>query len=144
MMTKTGDDTDAKDASAQIDQLIAGLHDWRGPKLARVRQIFHDADAEMVEEWKWMGSPTWSRDGLIAFADPHKTKVKVTFAQGAQLADSHSLFNGQDNGKTRRSIDIFEGDALNEKALKALIEAAIAYNLAHLKKNRPASKKANA
>ncbi|MCZ4344580.1 DUF1801 domain-containing protein [Devosia neptuniae] len=122
-------------AAEQIDQLIAGLGDWRGDTLAKVRKCFIGADPEIVEEWKWMGSPAWSRDGLIAVGDAHKAKVKVTFAYGARLPDPAGVFNGKDNGKTRRSIDIFEGDTVNADALETLIRAAISYNLDNLKKN---------
>jgi|SRR5690554_1427205 len=126
--------------SEQIDHAIDALPDWRGEMLARVRRCIVGADPEIVEDWKWMGSPAWSRDGLIAVGNAHKAKIKLTFAYGAHLPDPDGLFNGQDNGKTRRSIDIFEGDALNAAALQALVRAAISYNLANLKKN--ASKRA--
>lgn len=119
----------------KIDTMIAGLDDWRGPMMARVRQIFRDADAEMIEEWKWMGSPAWSKGGLIAVADAHKAKVKITFAHGAKLADPKAIFNGKDTGATRRSIDIFSSDGFDADGLAALIGDAMAYNLAHLKKN---------
>lgn len=122
-------------ASERIDQAIAELTDWRGTTLAAIRKNIVGADAEIVEDWKWMGSPAWSRDGLIAVGDAHKSKVKLTFAYGAHLPDPDGLFNGQDNGKTRRSIDIFEGDAVNAEGLRTLVRAAIAYNLANLKKN---------
>ncbi|RDE08790.1 DUF1801 domain-containing protein [Pelagibacterium lacus] len=115
--------------------MIAGLEDWRGPLLARVRQGFLAADDAMIEEWKWMGSPTWSCDGLVAVANPHKQKIKITFAHGAALPDPASLFNGKDTGATRRSIDLFAPEDLDEAALIALIRAAIAYNRTHLKKN---------
>ncbi len=118
-----------------IDQHIASLTDWRGGTLAAVRKAILAADPEITEDWKWMGSPVWSRSGLVVVADAHKTKVKVTFAHGAKLADSDALFNGQDNGQTRRSIDIFETDTLNAPALTRLVQAAIDYNLTHLKKN---------
>lgn len=121
--------------SEQIDQHIAALADWRGDTLAQVREAFLSADPEILEEWKWMGSPAWSRDGLIAVGDAHKTKVKVTFAHGAGLDDPDTVFNGIDNGKTRRSIDFFEGAAVDAGALTKLVRAAISYNLTHLKKN---------
>jgi hypothetical protein len=121
--------------SEQIDQLIASLADWRGLTLAHVRKCIVGADPEIVEDWKWMGSPAWSRDGLIAVANAHKAKVKVTFAYGASLSDPDGLFNGKDNGKTRRSIDIFEGGSIDESAMQTLVRSAIAYNLANLKKN---------
>ena len=122
-------------AAEKIDAMIAGLDDWRGPMLAQLRQLIGEADPEIVEDWKWMGSPAWSRDGLIAVANPHKGKVKLTFAYGAHLPDPAGLFNGDDKGATRRSIDIFEGDSIDADALQGLLRAAIAYNLTHLKKN---------
>lgn len=124
--------------SERIDQYIEELADWRGATLARIRKTMLAADPEIVEEWKWMGSPTWSRDGLIAVGNAHKSKVKLTFAHGARLDDPDRLFNGDDKGSTRRSIDIFESDAIDETALKNLVRAAIAYNLTSLKKNAPA------
>lgn len=120
----------------QVDALLAGLDDWRGPMLTQVRETILSADPEIVEEWKWMGSPAWSRDGLIAVGNAHKSKVKITFATGAALPDPTGLFNGDDKGATRRSIDLFAGDVLDTAALTALVPAAIAHNLAHLKKNR--------
>lgn len=121
--------------SERIDQAIAELGDWRGETLASIRKNILAADPEIVEDWKWMGSPAWSRDGLIAVGDAHKSKVKLTFAYGASLPDPDGLFNGKDNGRTRRSIDWFEGDAVNATGLQTLVRAAIAYNHANLKKN---------
>lgn len=121
--------------AVQVDQMIAGLDDWRGPMLARLRRAILEADPEIVEEWKWMGSPAWSRDGLIAVGNPHKNKVKLTFAHGAALPDPDGLFNGKDTGQTRRSIDIFEGDTVDEGALQTLVRAAIVHNRTTLKKN---------
>ncbi|MFZ0886666.1 MAG: DUF1801 domain-containing protein [Candidatus Acidiferrales bacterium] len=114
--------------SERIDQLIAELTDWRGKTLASIRESFLQADREIIEEWKWMGSPVWSRDGMIAVANAHKDKVKVTFAQGARLADPDKLFNAGLGGSTWRAIDLFEGDKINQRALKNLVRAAIAYN----------------
>ena len=128
-------------ASAQIDQMIADLADWRGAVLARVRATILKADPGIIEEWKWMGSPTWSCDGLIAVGNPHKGKIKLTFAHGAHLADANKLFNGKDTGATRRSIDIFENDTLDEQALAELVREAIVFNRTHLKKNAPAKSK---
>lgn len=130
--------------SERIDRYIEELADWRGATLARVRESMLAADPAIVEEWKWMGSPTWSRDGLIAVGNAHKGKVKLTFAHGARLNDPDRLFNGDDKGSTRRSIDIFESDAIDETALKNLVRAAIAYNLTSLKKNAPAGARATA
>ncbi len=121
--------------SEQIDQYIAGLADWRSKTLAGLRKTILAADAEIIEEWKWMGSPVWSRDGMIAVGNGHKNKVKLTFAYGAHLPDPEGLFNGNDTGATRRSIDLFEGDSVSESALTELVRAAIVYNRTHLKKN---------
>ncbi|WP_233836069.1 DUF1801 domain-containing protein [Paraburkholderia sp. ZP32-5] len=130
-------------ASERIDEMIAKLSDWRGPIFARIRACVLAADPDIVEEWKWMGSPVWSRDGMIAVANAHKGKVKLTFAHGAGLADPDKLFNAGLEGNARRAIDFFENDSIDERALKALIRAAIEYNRAHLKKNaRPAQAKA--
>ncbi|NVI04326.1 DUF1801 domain-containing protein [Paraburkholderia youngii] len=122
-------------ASERIDELIAGLTDWRGATFARIRQCVLAADPAIVEEFKWMGSPVWSRDGMIAVANAHKGKVKLTFAHGASLDDPHGLFNAGLEGNARRAIDFFERDEVDERALKALIRAAIDYNQSHLKKN---------
>ncbi len=116
--------------SELIDQLIAGLRDWRGETFARVRRAVLAADPEIVEEWKWMGSPVWSRDGMIAVADAHKGKVKLTFAHGAQVLDPDGLFNASLDGNARRAIDFLEGDAVDEPALTALVGRAIARNQA--------------
>lgn len=124
-------------ASESIDQLIAELADWRGQMLAGVRTCILGADPEIVEDWKWMGSPAWSRDGLIAVGNAHKGKVKLTFAYGAHLPDPDRLFNARDTGATRRAIDLVEGDTLNTPALQALVRAAIVYNQTNLKKNAP-------
>jgi hypothetical protein len=121
--------------SERIDQLIAGITDWRGRTFASVRTTILAADPEIVEEWKWMGSPVWSHDGLIAVANAHKGKVKLTFAYGAQLPDPDKLFNAGTGGNTRRAIDFLEDDKINAPALKKLVRAAVAYNQAHLKKN---------
>ena len=115
-------------ATEQIDQLIAGLDDWRGKTLASVRKTILAADDEIVEDWKWMGSPAWSRDGLIAVGNAHKDKVKLTFAQGASLADPDGLFNNGFNGKVWRAIDLAEGDKIDKQALQDLVRAAIAFN----------------
>jgi hypothetical protein len=123
--------------SDRIDELIAKLTDWRGKTLALVRKSFLAADREMIEEWKWMGSPVWSRDGMIAVANAHKEKVKVTFIQGAHLTDPDKLFNAGLGGNAWRAIDFLEGDKVNERALKNLVRTAIDYNQTHLKKNAP-------
>src|SRR5712672_876558 len=126
--------------SQRIDQLIAGITDWRGKIFAGVRKTILEADREIIEEWKWMGSPVWSRDGIIAVANAHKGKVKLTFMYGAKLADPDKLFNAGLEGNARRAIDFLEGDKINAKALKQLIRTAIEYNQSRLKK-APAKKK---
>ena len=129
---------DSMPPSERIDQLIAGLDDWRGTTLASLRRSILAADKAIVEEWKWMGSPVWSRDGIIAVGNAHKEKVKLTFAHGAQLADPDHLFNAGLTGSRWRAIDVFEGDRINATALKKLIRAAVAFNQAKLKKKTPA------
>lgn len=121
-------------ATEQIDQLINGLEDWRGKTLAWVRQTILAADPAIVEEWKWMGSPVWSRDGNIVVGNPHKDKVKLTFSHGASLADPEKLFNNGFSGKVWRAIDISEGEQLDERALQDLVRAAIVYNQSKPKK----------
>ena len=127
-------------ASEQIDKLIERTADWRGKTLASLRKTILDADKEIAEEWKWMGSPVWSRDGIIAVGNPHKGKVKLTFMYGAKLEDPDKLFNAGLEGNERRSIDFFEGDKVNARALKDLVRAAIAYNQAKKSKKLPAKK----
>jgi hypothetical protein len=127
--------------SRRIDRLIANLKDWRGKTFATIRKTILAADPEIVEEWKWMGSPVWSRDGMIAVANAHKEKVKVTFSHGAKLADPDKLFNAGLGGNLWRAIDFFEGDKVNARALKNLVRAAIDYNQSKLKKNAGARAK---
>src|ERR1700681_874254 len=124
--------------SERIDQLIAGLTDWRGKTLASIRKSILEADREIIEEWKWMGSPVWSRDGIIAVGNAHKEKVKLTFAHGAKLPDPDQIFNASLEGNEWRGIDVFEGDKINERALKTLVRAAVAYNQTKSKKKAPA------
>jgi hypothetical protein len=128
--------------SERIDQLIAGITDWRGKTFAAIRKSILGADPEIIEEWKWMGSPVWSRDGMIAVANAHKGKVKLTFAYGASLPDPEKLFNAGLEGNMRRAIDFLEGDKINERALKNLVRAAIDYNQAREKKKAPAGARA--
>ncbi|HKS17727.1 MAG TPA: DUF1801 domain-containing protein [Bradyrhizobium sp.] len=128
--------------SGHIDQLIAELAGWRGKTLASIRKTILAADREIVEEWKWMGSPVWSRDGMIAVGNAHKDKVKLTFTRGALLPDPDKLFNAGLGGKVWRAIDVFEGDKLNERALKNLIRAAIDYNQLKSRKKAPAGARA--
>lgn len=126
--------------SERIDRLIAEITDWRGGTFAAVRKAILAADREIVEEWKWMGSPVWSRDGMIAVANAHKGKVKLTFAHGASLPDPDRLFNADDRGNTRRAIDFLEGHKVDERALKTLVRAAIAYNQSKSKKKKAPAK----
>jgi len=119
----------AKSASAFIDERIKELGDWRGKTLAKVRDLIHEADPEIVEEWKWMGTPVWSHDGLVCTGETYKSVVKMTFARGAALTDPSSLFNSSLEGNVRRAIDIHEGEKIDEPALKNLIRAAVALNL---------------
>jgi hypothetical protein len=128
--------------SERIDQLIAELRDWRGETFAAIRKTILAADREIVEEWKWMGTPVWSRDGIIALANAHKKWVKLTFAHGASLPDPDKLFNAGLEGNMRRAIDFFEGDKINERALKNLVRAAIDYNQTKSKKKAPAAPRA--
>jgi len=125
-------------ASERIDQMIAGLADWRGKSFAAIRKAILAADRAIVEEWKWRGSPVWSCDGMIAVANAHKDKVKITFAHGAKLADPDGLFNAGLGGNAWRAIDLFEGDRIDPRALKNLVRAAIAYNRAKKTKKAPA------
>jgi hypothetical protein len=118
----------AGSASALIDARIEELGDWRGETLARIRAIIKQADPEVVEEWKWRGVPVWSHAGILCTGETYKSVVKMTFAKGASLEDPSRLFNSSLEGNTRRAIDIQEGDKINEKALKALIRAAVALN----------------
>jgi hypothetical protein len=118
-------------AAQKIDEMIANLGDWRGERLAEIRRLIHEVDPEVVEDWKWMGTPVWSHAGMYALANPHKGKVKLTFHHGAQLKDPKKLFNaGLDGGKWR-AIDFFEGDKIDKPGLKALLREAIAYNTTH-------------
>jgi hypothetical protein len=119
--------------SERIDELIAGLTDWRGKTLASLREIILEADTEIIEEWKWMGSPVWSRDGMIAVGNAHKDKVKLTFSRGARLLDPDKLLNAGLGGNAWRAIDLFEGDKINARARKNLVRAAIEYNQIKLK-----------
>jgi hypothetical protein len=130
--------------SALIDQLIAELTDWRGMTFAGIRKSILEADQEIIEEWKWMGSPVWSRDGIIALANAHKGKVKLTFSYGASLPDPDKLFNAGLEGNARRAIDFFEGDKINERALKNLVRAAVDYNQLKLKKKASPGARAKA
>jgi hypothetical protein len=119
----------AESASAFIDAKIKELGDWRGKTLAKVRELIHQADPEIVEESKWMGVPVWSHEGIVCTGETYKNVVKMTFAKGASLPDPAGLFNSSLEGNVRRAIDIREGEKINEAALKNLIRAAVALNL---------------
>jgi hypothetical protein len=127
-------------ASAFIDEKIKELGDWRGKTLAKVRGIIHEADPEILEEWKWMGTPVWSRGGIVCTGETYKKVVKMTFAKGAALKDPSGLFNSSLEGNVRRAIDIHEGDKVDEAALKDLICAAVALNLTGKSKPKPKPK----
>jgi hypothetical protein len=129
-------------ASALIDEKIKELGDWRGKTLAKVREVIHEADPEIVEEWKWVkptspGTPVWSRGGIVCTGETYKNQVKITFAKGAALKDPSGLFNSSLDGNVRRAIDIHEGDNIDEAALNDLIRAAVALNLMGKSKPKP-------
>src|SRR5450755_4187402 len=127
-------------ASAFIDEKIKELGDWRGKTLAHARQLIHDADPDIQEEWKWMGTPVWSHDGIVCTGESYKQVAKLTFARGASIKDPKKLFNSSLDGNTRRAIDLREGEKINEAAFKQLIRAAVAANSAALAQ-RAAKKK---
>jgi hypothetical protein len=131
----------ALSASALIDERIEELGDWRGKMLAKVRALIHEADPEIVEEWKWRGTPVFSHGGIVCTVETYKNVVKMTFAKGAALEDSSGLFNSSLDGNVRRAIDIHEGEKVDEAALKDLIRAAVALNLKGNAKPRRASGK---
>ena len=128
-------------ASALIDERIKELGDWRGKTLAKVREIVHEADPEIVEEWKWRGTPVWSHGGIVCTGETYKEVVKMTFEKGAALKDRSGLFNSSLDGNVRRAIDIHQGDKIDEAALKDLIRAAVALNL--MSKSKPKTRQAN-
>jgi hypothetical protein len=135
-MKKSGA-SQARSASELISKRIAALEDWRGKMLAKVRTIIHQADPEIVEEWKWMGTPVWSHGGIVCTGETYKKVVKMTFAKGAALKDPSGLFNSSLDGNVRRAIDIHEGDTVDAAALKDLIRAAVALNLKGKSKPKP-------
>jgi hypothetical protein len=130
-----------KSASALIDEKIKELGDWRGRMLATVREIIHKADPQIVEEWKWRGTPVFSRGGIVCTGETYKSAVKLTFAKGASLQDPAGLFNSSLEGNVRRAIDIHEGEKVDEAALKDLVREAVAVNL--VSKNKAKAKKAS-
>jgi hypothetical protein len=128
----------SRPASELISERIAELGDWRGETLGRMRELIHDADPDVVEEWKWMGTPIWSHDGILCTGESYKKVVKLTFAQGASLADPARLFNSSLDGKVRRAIDIHEGEEVDASAFIELVRRAVALNQARTaKKARP-------
>src|SRR5215469_13501763 len=133
---------DPMNPSDRIDQLIAELTDWRGKMFASIRKSILESDREIIEEWKWMGSPVWYHDGMIAVANAHKDKVKLTFSNGASLPDPAKLFNAGLKGNAWRAIDFFEGDMINVRALKNHVRAAVDYNQIKLKRKAPAGTRA--
>lgn len=138
--TKTETESKEVSPSERIDDKIRELGDWRGEALARVRTIIHEADPEVEETWKWRGVPVWEHAGIICTGETYKAVVKLTFAKGASVEDPSKLFNSSLEGNTRRAIDIREGEKIDEAALTALVQAAVALNTAR----KPVSKKASA
>jgi hypothetical protein len=128
-MKPSGDKQEGASASERISNRIAELGDWRGETLAQIRALIKDTDPDILEEWKWMGTPVWSHDGIVCTGETYKQVVKMTFAKGAALKDPSRLFNSSLDGNVRRAIDIREGEKLDEPALKALIRAAVALNV---------------
>jgi hypothetical protein len=120
--------SEGRSASQLISKRIAELGDWRGETLRRMRKLIREADPDVVEEWKWMGTPIWSHDGIICTGESYKSVVKLTFAKGASLKDPARLFNSSLEGNTRRAIDIHEGEEVNERAFKALVREAVVLN----------------
>jgi hypothetical protein len=139
-MKKSGS-TEGQSASKLIDKRIAELGDWRGETLSRMRKLIREADPDVVEEWKWMGTPVWSHDGIICTGESYKSLVKLTFAKGASLKDPAKLFNSSLDGNTRRAIDIHEGEEVDAGAFQALIRAAIALNTSGAKARPRRAKK---
>jgi hypothetical protein len=129
MEMKAKDVPGNESAPRLIDERIASLGDWRGETLARMRKLIHEADPEVVETWKWMGTPVWEHGGIICTGETYKAKVKLTFAKGASLKDPSKLFNSSLDGNVRRAIDIGEGEEVDADAFKALVRAAIALNV---------------
>ena len=144
MTTRSTGQASGTAASKLIDQRIRELDDWRGETLARMRALILEADPEMIEEWKWRGTPVWSHHGIVCTGESYKQVVKLTFAHGAKLADPARLFNASLEGNTRRAIDLREGEAVDARAFKALIKAAVARNAPAAKARVPAKSTAKA
>ncbi len=137
-MKKSGA-SQGQSASELISKRIAELGDWRGKTLGRMRKLIGEADPDVVEEWKWMGTPVWSHDGIVCTGESYKSVVKLTFAKGASLKDPARLFNSSLDGNVRRAIDLHEGDDIDEAAFKAIVRQAVALNVSG--KSRPIKKK---
>jgi hypothetical protein len=137
---KKSESSPSQSASKLISKRIADLGDWRGKTLGRMRKLIQEADPDVVEEWKWMGTPIWSHDGIICTGESYKSVVKLTFAKGASLQDPARLFNSSLDGNVRRAIDIHEGEEVDEAAFKALVRQAAALNSS--RKSKPAKQKA--
>jgi hypothetical protein len=118
-------------ASQRIDRAISDLGDWRGERMSQIRALIHEVDPKVVEDWKWMGTPVWSHNGMYVLANAHKDKVKITFFHGADLSDPKKMFNSMLKGSTWRAIDILKSDKLDVRGLKALLREAMAYNDKH-------------
>jgi hypothetical protein len=131
----TSPDSGAENPSNLITERIETLGDWRGPILGRIRELIHEAEPDVVEAWKWRGTPVWEKDGIVCTGESYKKAVKLTFAKGASLDDPTELFNSSLDGNVRRAIDIHEGETIDERAFKDLIRAAVAFNVAS-KKNK--------
>jgi hypothetical protein len=137
---KKSSEREDQPASELISKRIAELDDWRGETLATVRKLIKEADPDVVEEWKWMGTPTWSHDGIICTGESYKNVVKLTFAKGASLEDPAGLFNSSLDGNVRRALDIREGEKVDKAAFKALVREAVALNAAGKPKSKPSKK----
>jgi len=137
---KKSDSGEKLSASELIDKRIADLADWRGETLSRMRELLREADPDVVEEWKWMGTPVWSHDGIICTGESYQSIVKLTFAKGASLKDPAKLFNSSLDGNVRRAIDIHQGDKINAGAFKALIRSAVALNASAVKARKRRAK----
>jgi hypothetical protein len=138
-MKRSGAKLEGESASELISKRIAELGDWRGETLGRIRALIKEADPDIIEEWKWMGTPVWSHDGIVCTGESYKNVVKMTFAKGASLKDPSRLFNSSLDGNTRRAIDIHEGEKIDARALKALIREAVGLNVSG-KKAAPAKR----
>lgn len=137
---KKSDSGENLSASQLIGKRIADLADWRGETLSRMRELIREADPDVVEEWKWMGTPVWSHDGIMCTGESYKSIVKLTFAKGASLKDPAKLFNSSLDGNVRRAIDIHQGDKINAGAFKALIRSAVALNASAIKARKRRAK----